>query len=90
MVESESRKKLVEYLKKNLKKGYNSDTLKYALVSQGYSRAMVEMALVQANKELAVKAPILKTKPVIKHEIIDEHDNPIIVKRPWWKRFFSE
>lgn len=90
MRESESRKKLVEYLKKNLKKGYNSDTLKYALVSQGYSRAMVEMALVQANKELAVKVPILKDKPIIKHEIIDEYDNPIEVKRPWWKRFFSK
>ena len=90
MAEPESRKKLVEYLKKNLKKGYNSDTLKYALVSQGYSRAMVEMALVQANRELAVKVPILKDKPVIKHHIIDEYDNPIEVKKPWWKRFFSE
>ena len=29
---------LADYIKKNIVKGYNQDTLKYSLMSQGYSR----------------------------------------------------
>ena len=52
MAEIGYRKKLVDYFKKNLKKGYTSDSLIYSLVGQGYSRAVVDMALQQANQEL--------------------------------------
>jgi len=83
------RRKIIDYFKKNLAKGYTSDSLKWALIDQGYSRAIVEFALEQANKELAEKAPILKEKPVIKYEIIDEFDKPIIIKKSWWKRFWG-
>lgn len=94
MEEISSRKKLVDYFKKNLKKGYTQDALKYALLSQGYSRSIVDLALIQANKELAKQAPILKEKPIIKYEVIDEDDNPVKVeiKKPWWtwlKRIFG-
>lgn len=89
MGESESRRKLVEYFKKNFRKGYTQDTLKYALTDQGYSRAIVEMALVQANKELSASAPVLKEKPMIKHHIIGEDDNPIEVKKSWWNKLFG-
>jgi len=85
----EYKKKLVDYFKRNFAKGYTSDSLKFALVRQGYARAVVEAALIQANKELAEKAPILKDKPVIKYEVIDEHDKPIIFKKPFWKRLFG-
>ncbi len=84
------KRKIVDYFKRNLTKGYTSDSLKWALIKQGYSRAIVEMALEQANKELAEKAPILKDKPVIKYEIIDEHDQPVIIKKSWWKRTFGK
>jgi len=84
------RRKIVDYFKRNLTKGYPSDSLKWALINQGYSRAIVEMALEQANKELAEKAPILKDKPVIKYEIIDEHDQPVTIKKSWWKRTFGK
>ncbi len=83
------RTRLISYFKKNLKKGYDKDTLKWALINQGYSRILVENAIEEATKELAKSAPVLKEKPVIKHEIIDEHDNPIIIKKPWWKRVFE-
>ena len=86
---SNSERKIAEYFKKNLKKGYTIDSLKWALINQGYSRMIVEDAIKQANKELAEKAPILKEKPVIRHEIIDEQDNPIEIKKPWWKRMFG-
>jgi len=82
------KRKIIDYFKKNLAKGYTIDSLKWALINQGYSRAIIEVALEQANKELAEKAPILKEKPVIKYEIIDEYDKPITIKKPWWKRIF--
>lgn len=82
-------RKLVEYFKKNLKKGYTEESLIWALVSQGYSRSLVEVALQKANKELAQEAPVLKEKPVIKHEIIDENDNPVVIKKSFFKRLFG-
>ena len=81
--------KLVDYFKRNLGKGYTSDSLKWALVNQGYSRTAVETAFEIANKELAVKAPILKEKPVIKYEIIDENDNPVTIRKSFLKRIFG-
>jgi hypothetical protein len=81
--------KIVEYLKKNLKKGYTLESLKWALIDQGYTRTSIENAIKQLNIELAKQAPILKEKPKIKYEIIDEYDKPITIKKPFWKRIFS-
>jgi len=83
------KRQIIDYFKKNLAKGYTSETLKWALINQGYSRVVVETAIEQANKELAEKAPVLKEKPVIKYEIVDEYDNPIEIKKSWWKRIFG-
>ncbi|MEX0920004.1 MAG: hypothetical protein WDZ69_00285 [Candidatus Pacearchaeota archaeon] len=83
-------KKIIDYLKKNLKKGYTLESLKWALIGQGYSKTSIERAINEFNKEMARKAPVLKEKPVIKYEIVDENDNPIKIKRPWWKRFFRK
>ena len=89
MARIDSRKNLINYFKKNLSKGYTPDALKLALMNQGYPRIVVSNAFEQANKELAEKAPIIKEKPIIRHEIIDEHDNPIEIKKSWWKRVFE-
>ena len=89
MKKTDYKRKIIDYLKKNLSKGYTSDALKYALTSQGYSRAVVDVALVQANKELAKKAPILREKPVIKYEIINEDNKPAVIKKPFWKRLLG-
>ena len=62
--------KLVDYFKKNLKKSYTPESLKWALINQGYSKTAIERALRMANKQLAEEAPILEEKPVIKYEII--------------------
>lgn len=86
---SNYKKNLVNYFKKNLAKGYTIESLKWALINQGYSRIEVDRAIEQANKELASEAPVLKEKPVIKYEIIDEDDKPIEIKKPWWKRIFG-
>jgi SOS response regulatory protein OraA/RecX len=80
---------LIEYIKKNLKKGYDSDTLRFALIGQGYSKVAVDQALKRATQERAEKAPILKAKPVIKYEVIDEHDRPIKLKKSFLKKLFE-
>jgi len=79
------RRKLMEYFEKNLKKGYTIESLKWSLIKQGYSRASVDLAIEKVHEEMAKKAPVLKTKPIIVHEIFDENDNPIKIKKPWWK-----
>ncbi len=85
----EYKTKLTEYFKRNFKKGYTEESLKWALVNQGYSRTLIDAALERAHKELAEEAPILKEKPVISYEVLDENDKPVEVKKPWWKRVFG-
>ena len=55
--------RIIDYIKKNLKKGYTMDSLKWALLRQGYSRALVDRAVNEVIKEQAIEAPILKDKP---------------------------
>ena len=45
-------KNLVDYIKKNLRKGYTKESLKWALVNQGHSRLEVEKALASVDQEL--------------------------------------
>lgn len=90
MVSADPKTKIIEYIKKNLKKGYTEESLKWALINQGYSRILVEDAFVQTHKTLAKTAPLLKEKPVIKYEVFDEYDRKIDVKKPFWKKFFKK
>lgn len=90
MESSSYKRKIVDYVKKNLKKGYTEDSLRWALINQGYSKISVEDALRRVHMELAQKAPILKEKPVIKYEILDEDNNPIEIKKSFWKRIFGD
>ena len=76
---------LSEYIKKNLKKGYTKESLKWALINQGHSRIEVEKALRLADSSLASQAPILKTKPEIKMEVFQvEPEN-----KSWFSRLFG-
>jgi len=49
--------KLKEQIKKNLKKGYNEDSLRWALVKQKESRSLVEKAMEIAKKEIEQETP---------------------------------
>ncbi len=62
---------LKDYIKINLKKGYTQESLKWALINQGNSKYEVEKAFKKLDLEMASQAPILKTRPVIKYEIIE-------------------
>ena len=75
---------LTDYIKINLKKGYTKDSLRWALLKQGYSRMEVEKAFKSADLQLAEAAPILRTKPEIKYEVVEPRQE----KKKWWK-FFS-
>jgi len=89
MVLVDTKQRLVDYFKKNLAKGYTFESLKIALLNQGYSRAIIERAIEQTNRELAKKAPVLKDKPKIIRQIIDGNNNPITIKKFWWERFLN-
>ena len=75
------QQELIEYIKKNIKKGYTKESLKWALVSQGYSKLEVEKSIKRADEELASQAPILKTKPQIKYEIIEPKEFALKIEK---------
>jgi hypothetical protein len=79
---------LSEYLKRNLKKGYTEESLKWALVGQGYPKLEVEKAIQKVHKDLASQAPILNTRPIIKHEIIEPKLKPE-EKKSFWRKLFG-
>ena len=77
---------LSDYIKKNLKKGYTKESLKWALVNQGYSKIEVEKALRLVDLELAQKAPILNAKSAPAYELVDV---PEAQPKSFWKRLFG-
>lgn len=74
-----------DYIQKNLKKGYTKESLKWALIQQGYSKIEVEKALKRVDFDLARKAPVLDVKPKITHEIIPVPEE----KKSFWKKLFG-
>lgn len=79
---------LLEYFKKNLAKGYTINSLKIALVKQGYSHLTIDNTIRKVHENLAKKAPEFKEKPKIKYEVLDEDDKPIKIKKSFWRKFF--
>jgi hypothetical protein len=79
---------LKEYVIKNSRKGYTIESLRWALINQGYSKLEIEKAIKKANEELANRAPILKTKPVIKHEVVEP--DPKNKRRSLYDDMFGE
>jgi hypothetical protein len=74
------KRQLIDYFKRNLSKKYDSESLKFALIQQGYSRVAVEEAYKKATEELAEKAPKLKEKPIIKYELYDKNNKRVNLK----------
>lgn len=76
------------YIRKNLKKGYTKESLKWALVNQGHSKLEVEKALKNVEDDMAKEAPVLKTKPEITYDVVEPRD-AIVEKKSFWKRLFG-
>jgi phage tail protein X len=82
---------LADYIKKNLKKGYTLDALRFSLMNQGYTRISVDNAIDLANKQLAEEAPIMKERPQITYRIIEEDKTKdVSVKRSFIKRVLGK
>ncbi len=88
-MEGTYKRKIIDYIKRNSKKGYPIQTLKFALINQGYLRPMVEEAMEQAVREMAREAPVLKEKPQIEHEVVAEDNVSVPVKKSWWRRLLG-
>jgi len=88
MRSEEYKKKLMQYFKKNLAKGYTVESLKWALIKQGYPRVSVDITMAELHKELAKTAPVFKENPRIKYEVMDFPDSET-TKKPFWKRIFG-
>ena len=69
-----SNQDIADYIKKNLKKGYTLDSLRYSLISQGYSRISVENAIDLANKQMAKEIPQIKERPEIIYKVVTENE----------------
>lgn len=89
MIDKDYISSLSEYIRKNLKKGYTKDSLKWALINQGHSKLEVEKALKKVDEELAFNAPVLKSKPEIKYEVIEPIES-IPKKKGFFKRMFGK
>ena len=84
-----SKEQINDYIMRNLRKGYTSDSLKWALINQGYSRSIIEKSLEETQKEMAKEVPVFKEKPVINYEVLDQDNNLVPVSKHWWKRILG-
>jgi len=81
---------LSDYIKKNLKKGYTQESLKWALVSQGHSKLEVDKAIIRVQQELAKEAPVLKTTPTITYEVVEPKEAEVFPEeKPFWKKWLG-
>lgn len=86
------RRNFVDHLKRTLSKGYKEDSLRWALINQGYSDVIIDRAMDQAKKELAEeeKQRFEKEKPKITYKVYDENNRQIkFNKKPFWKKIFG-
>ncbi len=82
---------IIDYINKNMKKGYTRESLKWALVKQGHSRNEIEKAFDIVDQEMAKNAPVLNSKPKITYEVVEPKDityKSSEEKKPFWKKWF--
>jgi hypothetical protein len=83
--EDESVKAIVEYLEKNLSKGYKLEQLRWALVNQKHSKIEVEKAI----KIIEARRPKPKEEAPKQVEVITEE--PVVIeKKGFWKKIFGK
>ena len=84
-----STQDIADYIKKNLKKGYTLDSLRYSLISQGYSRISVENAIDLANKQMAKEIPQIKERPEIIYKVVTETEIIKTEPKSFWKKLLD-
>ena len=84
-----STQDIADYIKKNLKKGYTLDSLRYSLISQGYSKISVENAIDLANKQMAKEIPQIKERPEIIYNVVTEAKIIKTEPKSFWKKLLD-
>lgn len=83
---------LVDYTKRNLKKGYSQDSLRWALINQGHSRIEVDKALSLAQTDIS-KESLSSTRSQPSQQSMPSSMPSIAVepepKQSFWKRWFG-
>lgn len=78
---------LVDYTKRNLKKGYAPDSLRWALINQGHSRIEVDKSLSIAQAEISKESLSQRSRT---ESVAEPHIEVDVEPKPsLWKRFFS-
>jgi len=82
---------LADYIEKNLAKGYTLDSLKYSLISQGYSKISIENSIELVNKKNTKNIPRIQERPRITYRILSQDNKPIYetISIPKRKGFFQ-
>ena len=81
---------LVDYIKKNSKKGYTKDSMRWALINQGYSKIEVDRALKKAEEDFAGTDQEMKVKQST--EYINSAQKSTIDNSPpkkGWRKWFG-
>lgn len=60
---------ILDYIKRNLAKGYSKESLKWTLVKQGNSKVEVEKAIEQAEMEISREKARSIEKPIITQSV---------------------
>lgn len=77
---------VVEYMKKNVNKGYKPVDLKWALISQGYSKIEVDKGLKVFDEWRALQRPRVVEQPKV--EVM--HEEPVFEeKKGFFKKLFG-
>lgn len=83
--EADASKPIVDYLEKNLKKGYKLEDLKWALVGQKHSRIEIEKAI------KLVQARMPKERPLVMSPQVEVKKTEIVVpeRKGFFRRLFG-
>jgi hypothetical protein len=85
-------RKILDYIQKNLDKGYKLEDLRWALISQGYSKFEVEKAMVIMKEKISKEKVLDLTVNEVREkepEFISEEDfNVSEKKKGFFKRLF--
>lgn len=87
---AESTKQIIEYIEKNMKKGYKIEDLRWALINQKQSRGEIEKAI----KIIEARNPSIKKeekKEEVKIIATENFEIPMIEKKPsFFKKIFRK
>lgn len=80
---------LIDYVKRNLSKGYSTDSLRWALINQGHSRIEVDKALASAQAEVSRERVASRPAASPQSTPLSSFNVEPEPKLPFWKRLFG-